>query len=136
MTIDIAGLGTRSALRRVIAQKLAAMFDGQRAQPVAARVGFVDDGPKGGAPIRCGINIERPRRPSVHVEHHAPNERLAFDGALAALEHAVARDRGRMLTERRRPKKYYLAKRLLSPDEALPDIPRKPRRRSALRRFA
>ena len=135
MTIDIAGLGTRSALRTLIAQKLTAMFDGQRARPVAARVGFVDEnGPKGGASIRCGINLELPRRPSVHVEHDARSERLAFDGALAALEHAVARDRGRMLTERRRPKKYYLAKRLL---ETLPDSPKKPtRRRATLRRSA
>ena len=138
MTLEIAGLNTRLALRALIAQKIAAMFDGQRVRPVAARVGFVDEnGPKGGAAIRCGINIELPRRPSVHVEHRAASERLAFDGALEALERRIARERGRMMAERRRPKKYYLAKRLLNPDEALPEMATKlPRRRSALKRPA
>ena len=138
MTLEIEGLNTRSALRALIAQKIVAMFDGQRAQPVAARVGFIDqNGPKGGAAIQCGINIELPRRPTVHVEHRAASERLAFDGALEALERKIVRERGRMIAERRRPKKYYLAKRLLNPDEALPALAKEPaRRRSALRRSA
>ncbi|PYM14731.1 MAG: hypothetical protein DMD81_17055 [Candidatus Rokuibacteriota bacterium] len=139
MTFEIAGLNSRSALRTLITKKITAIFDGHRPEPVAARIGFVDEnGPKGGgAAMKCGITIELPRRPTVHVEHRASTERLAFDGALAALEHRLTRERGRMIAGRRRPKKYYLAKRLLNPDEALPEIAKKPaRRRSALKRPA
>src|SRR5262245_49459678 len=96
MTFEIAGLNSRSALRTLIRQKITAIFDGQRPQPVAARIGFVDEnGPKGGAAMRCGITVQLPRRPRVHVEHRAPNERLAFDGALAALDHRLTSERGR-----------------------------------------
>src|SRR5262245_22354945 len=138
MTFEIAGLHSRSALRTLITQKITAIFDGQRPQPVAARIGVIDEnGPKGGDAMRCGITIQLPRRPRPHVEPRGPSERLAFDGALAALEHRLTSERGRMLAERRRPKKYYLAKRLLSSDEALPEIPAKPaRRRPALKKPA
>ena len=115
MTLDIEGLAARSALRALIARKIRGLFEEHRPKPIAARVGFVDDnGPKGGVAIRCGITVEIPRRPALHAEHRAESQRLAFDGAFAALARRIERERGRMLDERRRPKKYFVAKRLLS----------------------
>ena len=136
MTFEIAGLNSRSALRTLITKKITAIFDGHRPEPVAARIGFVDEnGPKGGgAAMKCGITIELPRRPTVHVEHRASTERLAFDGALAALEHRLTRERGRMIAERRRPKKYYLAKRLLEPEAGAQPPARRPGRAATRRR--
>ena len=139
MTIDIDGLGGRARLRAFITRKITVAFDGLTVTPIAVRIGFVDEnGPKGGVAIRCGINAELPRRASIHVEHRARTERLAFDGALAALERRIARERGRQRVERRHPKKYFLAKRLLMPDETLPALsgPPRPSRRAALRKSA
>ena len=139
MTIEIDGLSARTSLRRFIHQKIAAAFDGLRTQPVTVRVGFTDEnGPKGGVSIRCGITVDLPRRAPIHIEHRADTERLAFEGVLDALEERVQRERGRGRAVRRRPKKYYLAKRLLMPDESLATLANepKPTRRSALRKTA
>jgi len=137
--IEIEGLRARSSLRAFIGRKLTEAFASFTAPPIAVRVGFVDEnGPKGGDAIRCGINAELPRRAAIHVEHRAPTERLAFDGALDALERRIERERGRLRAERRRPKKYFLAKRLLMPDETLaaPDAGRRPARRASMRKSA
>lgn len=139
MMIEIGGLSARTSLRTFVKQKIEAMFDGLRVQPVSVRVGFVDEnGPKGGAAIRCGINVDFPRRRPIHLEHRANTERLAFDGVLSLLERTVERERGRGRVARRRPKKYYLAKRLLMPDESLPQIASEPKpvRRAPVRRSA
>lgn len=139
MTIEIEGLPSRSSLRAVIRRKLEAVFAGLTRPPLAVRVGFTDEnGPKGGIGRRCGINAELPRKGSLHVEDRAESERLAFDGAVDALERRIKRERGRLRDDRRRPKKYYLAKRLLMPDESLPALETKarPERRSALRKSA
>jgi ribosome-associated translation inhibitor RaiA len=138
MTLEIEGIRARSPLRALIARKITTMFDGQRTQPRMVRIGFVDEnGPKGGVDIRCGITVEVPRRPTIHAEDRAPTDRLAFDAALDALAKRLTSDRDRLRTVRRRPKKYYLAKRLLMPDESLPSPtePRRPRR-STTRRSA
>jgi hypothetical protein len=139
MTIELEGLRARSTLRAFITRKIAATFSGMTTQPIAVRVGFVDEnGPKGGVDIRCGINVDLPRRAPIHVEERAATERLAFDGALDALHHRIERERGKVRAERRRPKKYFLAKRLLMPDESLRTIEtrEKPSRRAAYRRSA
>ena len=94
--------------------------------PVTARVIFADDnGPKGGPGIRCTVVTDMPRRREVSVTELAPTEALAFDAAFDALETSITRDRKRRRTLVRHPKKYYLAKRLLSPDNALeaPEAP-------------
>ena len=139
MTIEIEGLRARSTLRAFITRKIAATFAGLTTRPVAVRVGFVDqNGPKGGVAIRCGINVDLPRRAPIHVEERAATERLAFDGALDALQHRMERERGKVRAERRRPKKYFLAKRLLMPDETLKTIEtrEKPTRRAVYRKSA
>jgi hypothetical protein len=48
------------------------------------------------------------------VEHTAQTGRLAFDGAFAVLERQLERYRERDRDERRHPKKYFVAKRLLT----------------------
>ena len=138
MTLEIEGIGGQSALRALVARKITTMFDGQRAKPRMVRIGFVDvNGPKGGVDIRCGITVEVARRPTIHAEERAATHRLAFDAALDALGKRLTSDRGRLRTERRHPKKYYLAKRLLMPDESLPPTTAPPRaRRSTPRRSA
>jgi sigma 54 modulation/S30EA-like ribosomal protein len=118
MTLEIEGLVGRPSLRAVIRRKMTEMFESSRARATAVRVGFVDEnGPKGGIGVTCRITVEVPRRPTGHVEHRAESERMAFDGALEALERQISSDRGRRLDARRRPRKYYLAKRLLMPAE-------------------
>jgi ribosome-associated translation inhibitor RaiA len=134
MILEIEGLDARSALRGVIDRKLGAAFAKRKPQPIAARIDFTDEnGPKGGVGIRCGITIEWPRRrKAVHVEHQAETARLAFDMAFDSLETQFERQRGRTMTVRRRPKKYFVAKRLLSPEESLETLgEERPRRRTA-----
>jgi|SRR5437870_1581803 len=110
----------------------------------AAKVIFADvNGPKGGVGTRCTIVAEMPRRREVSVEELADTAEVAFDAAFAALKQSVTRDHERRRELARRPKKYFLAKRLLSSDtspqspELRPDSPRitpGPRPRRARRR--
>ena len=94
--------------------------------PTTAKVIFADEnGPKGGPGIRCTIVHDMPRRRDFSVEGLGATEELAFDIAFDALETSITRDRTRRRDIVRRPKKYYLAKRLLSPDSTLeaPEAP-------------
>jgi hypothetical protein len=112
--------------------------------PTGAKVIFADEnGPKGGADIRCTIVSEMPRRRGLSVTELGPSAELAFDAAFGALVMSVTRDRARRRELVRRPKKYFLAKRLLSPDTTLdspelradsPRITAGPRPRRARRR--
>ena len=79
-----------------------------------------------------------PRRPELHADLTAESSRLAFEQAFAMLERQVERDRARGREERRRPKKYYLAKRLLEPGASSQEPPARPAvgRRLARRRTA
>jgi ribosome-associated translation inhibitor RaiA len=114
MTIDIEGTQDL-ALREFIGTKMMAALESLRPQAIAVRAGFVDEnGPKGGVDIRCGLTVELPRRSRLHVGATAASHRLAFDAALEILERQLARERERFRDVRRRPKKYYLAKRLLT----------------------
>ena len=90
-------------------------------QPTGAKIIFADEnGPKGGVAIRCTIVHDMPKRRDFSVEGNGASLEVAFDDAFAALETSISRDRGRRRELVRRPKKYYLAKRLLSPDGTLP----------------
>jgi len=84
-------------------------------EPTTARATFTDEnGPKGGPAIRCTLEAKQPRRPAVHVEAVATTQLLAFDRALAKLERAVARRRQTARDAKRRPKKYFAARRVLA----------------------
>jgi ribosome-associated translation inhibitor RaiA len=110
--VDIQGLPPGSALRARIARQVAAALSPLHVKPIAAKVAFVDgDGAKG---VRCALTVRLPYRPSVRVEHVSETARSAFDLGFATLERQLARYRERQTERRRRPKKYYVAKRLLT----------------------
>jgi ribosome-associated translation inhibitor RaiA len=114
MTIEIEGTHD-PALRELIGAKVAAALKPLRPKAIDIRVGFADEnGPKGGIDIRCGLTVEVPRRPRLHAGATAGSHRLAFEAALEILGRHLARERERLRDVRRRPKKYYLAKRLLT----------------------
>jgi hypothetical protein len=84
-------------------------------EPTVARATFTDEnGPKGGPAIRCALEVKQPRRPAVHVEAVATTQRLAFESALTKLERAVARRREIARDAKRRPRKYFAARRELA----------------------
>jgi ribosome-associated translation inhibitor RaiA len=84
-------------------------------EPTVARATVSDEnGPKGGPAIRCALEVKLPRRPAVHVEAVATTEQLAFESALTKLERAVARRRQIARDAKRRPKKYFAARRVLA----------------------
>lgn len=115
MAINIRGIPTDPALSARVARRVSAALAPLRVKPVAARVTFFDEnGPKGGIAIRCALMVRLPYRPAVRVEHTAETARLAFDGGFAMLERQLARYRIRARDLRRRPKKYFIAKRLLT----------------------
>lgn len=115
MTIDIQGLPAKSALRVRITKQLGEALRPLSVKPVAAKATFFDEnGPKGGIGIRCALTVRLPYRPAFRVEHLSDTPRRAFDGSFATLERQLARYRERQSERRRRPKKYYVAKRLLT----------------------
>ena len=74
---------------------------------------FDENGPKSGVAIRCALMVRLPVRPAIRAENTAETHRLAFDGGFATLERQLARHREVSRERRRRPKKYFIAKRLL-----------------------
>jgi ribosome-associated translation inhibitor RaiA len=113
MAIGIRGLGRDRGLASRVRARVAKSLGRLSVRPVTAQVAFLDDnGPKGGG-IRCAVTLRLPYRPPLRVEHTAGMPRLAFDGALVALERQLERYRERQRQGRRRPKKYYAAQRLL-----------------------
>src|SRR5207244_294691 len=88
--------------------------------PTTAKVIFADEnGPKGGPGLRCTIVHDMPRRRDFSVSELGDSEVVAFDAAFSALESSIVRDRERRRELVRRPKKYFLAKRLLAPDTTI-----------------
>ncbi len=116
MTINIRGIPNDLALRSRVASEMSAAL--LRVKPVAAQVAFFDEnGPKGGVSIRCALTVRLPRWPTLRVEQVGETARLAFDGGLAMLKRQIERHSERARDQRRRPKKYYAAKRLLTGGE-------------------
>jgi len=114
MGLVIEGLSLDDPLRAHVEEKVSMVTRRLRRGPTAVRVGFTDEnGPKGGLAIRCALTVRLPYRPSVRVEHTAETERLAFDGGFATLERLLERYRERDRDNRRHPKKYFVAKRLI-----------------------
>jgi ribosome-associated translation inhibitor RaiA len=112
MDIEIGGLGHDRGLAARVRRRLAAALRGLTVKPVTAVATFVDDnGPKGGPAIRCALTLRLPYRPSLRVEATALVPGAAFDGAIDTLERQIDRYRDRQRDSRRRPKKYYAAKR-------------------------
>jgi ribosome-associated translation inhibitor RaiA len=115
IAIDIEGLAGDRALRTRCARRTRLALAHLGMTPLAVRINFTDEnGPKGGVSVRCAITVPVPRRAAVHVEHLAPSPGTAFDGALDTLEDHLAQRRRREREAGRRPKKYYVAKRVLT----------------------
>jgi ribosome-associated translation inhibitor RaiA len=107
--IEIQGLPRQRALLARVATQIAEATRPLRIDTVPARVIFTDvNGPKGGG-RRCAITVPVPGTAAIHVEHVDRTPRLAFDGALAALEKRVERRRETRRDLERYPKKYYAA---------------------------
>jgi ribosome-associated translation inhibitor RaiA len=132
MSLVMEGLALDDPLRAVIADRITAVMEHGRFRPTQIRVAFTDDnGPKGGIATRCALTVELPRRPAVHAGAVAENRRLALDGALAALDRTMVRERQRRRELARRPKKYFVADQGLRPDGEAGLPPARRRRRSA-----
>jgi len=135
MVITINGL-EHGATREWVRTAAEALLGRLRVKPTAVQVMFRDDnGPKGGVDVRCGLTLEVPRQAPLHVEATAETPRVAFEAARDLLERGLRESRERARTERRRPKKYFVANRLLAPD-AQSDEPVQPvtrRRRAQVR---
>ncbi|MBI2216877.1 MAG: HPF/RaiA family ribosome-associated protein [Candidatus Rokubacteria bacterium] len=115
MPIEISGIAIDRALRARVTSRLTHALRTVHHEPVVASVAFFDDnGPKGGRDTRCACTVRLPRRRAIHVEHVGETPRLAFDTAMEALTRRLQElsERGRTL--RRRPKKYFVAKRLMT----------------------
>ena len=139
MRTVVEGLGEDRALRTLVNGKIVASLSRLRVPVTTARVQFTNEtGAKGGPTARCAITVDLPRRPELHADAIAETPRLAFEQGFAMLERQVERDRERGREERRRPKKYYLAKRLLEPEASSKEAPARPStgRRVARRRTA
>ena len=116
-----------SAVRVRVAEAL----DRVSARRTSAKVIFADvNGSRGGVDTRCTIVAEIPRRHELSVEELGESAEVAFDAAFAALKQSLTREHERRRVLARRPKKYFLAKRLLSPDTTLdsPSIAPEPTR--------
>lgn len=110
--IEIRGLQRGEKLGALVRRRLAAAVRGLTVGPVAGTALFTDDnGPRGGG-IRCALTLRVPYRPALRAEKTADTPRPAFDAAFAILERQLERYRERQREGRRRPKKYYVAKRL------------------------
>ena len=128
-----------TALASRIYQKIAATLERVDPPPTRAKIIFADEnGPKGGVGIRCTIVNDMPRRRDFSVTELGDSYELAWDAAYEAFDSSITRDRARRRDLVRRPKKYFLAKKLWSPDATLPapEVMESPRPRRARRRPA
>ena len=114
MEIQIEGRVARPIPRGHVTTRLGRALSRLPVEPVTAHVTFADvNGPKGGNDVRCAVLVELPRQPSIRVECLAPTPRLAFDASYDRVVRQLERYRERWQDSRRRPRKYYAAKRLL-----------------------
>lgn len=115
MAIEIRGVPADRALRTHVAAHLTSSLARLATKPTTAQVTFFDEnGPKGGPAMRCAITLRLPYRPHIRVEDTAETLRVAFDGAFAKLERELERYQDRDRENKRHPKKYYTAKRLMT----------------------
>jgi ribosome-associated translation inhibitor RaiA len=115
MKVEFRAGSTSEATRARVTAGMKTALASLPIEPTSARVTFTDEnGPKGGEAIRCALEVRLPRRPAVHVADVANTPRLAFDAALAKLERTLRRLRETARESKRRPKKYFAARRALA----------------------
>jgi mono/diheme cytochrome c family protein len=115
MAIVMSGIPVDPALRTRIRAALAEALERMRPPAGTVQVTFFDDdGPKHGPAIRCAVTVRRRRRAPIHVEHVAENSRAAFDAVHEVLLRRIRDSAERERDLRRRPKKYFAAKRAIT----------------------
>lgn len=113
--IEFRGAEAGPALRARVVAGMADVLAALLLEPTTTRVVFTDEnGPKGGEAIRCALEVRLPRRPAVRVEDVASTPRLAFEAGLTKLERRLRRIRESTRESKRRPKKYFVARRMLA----------------------
>lgn len=113
--IECRGSCAGEAVRTWIATRLPRVLASLPVEPTSVRVAFADEnGPKGGEAIHCALEVRVPHRGAVHVADVASTSPLAFDAALAKLERVLVRHREAVRESKRRPKKYFAARRALT----------------------
>jgi ribosome-associated translation inhibitor RaiA len=116
---EISGIERDPALQARVAKLMGGTMGLLAVKPVAAQVRFFDDnGPRGGRAMRCALMVRLPYRPTVRVERTAETARLAFDAGFAVLERMLERYRERDRDNKRHPKKYFVARRVVTEEPA------------------
>jgi ribosome-associated translation inhibitor RaiA len=111
----IQGIPKGSPLHRRVSEQFSGRLKRLGVRATTTRALFSDEnGPKGGRAFRCILEVRLPRRDDLIVEEHAETARLAFDQALDALDRRLGREKETRRDRARRPKKYFVAKRLLA----------------------
>jgi len=114
ITLEIAGATVATPFRARIARRMRRALVGVRTSPVRVHVSFADvNGPKGGPDVRCAIDVRIPRTAPLHAEALAERDVLAFELSADAMTRRIAARLLRRQDAARRPKKYYVARRLL-----------------------
>ena len=114
MTIRIENATQHRIPRQHVMTRMTQALNRVRVQPATARVSFSDvNGPKGGVDVRCALLVGLPGQPWICAERVATTPRLAFDESYARAVRQLEGGYTRWQESRRRPKKYYVAKRLL-----------------------
>ncbi len=112
--VEVSGLERAAPLSAKLRSRLRRVLATLHVAPIRARIDFHDDnGPKGGPALRCALTAQLPYQRPIRVEAVGLNARGAFDRALERLERRLERYRERPRDARRRPKKYYVARRLV-----------------------
>ena len=116
MTIDIRGLRVDAALRHKMTAAMSDALGRLPGAPASAHIAFYDDnGPKNAPGIRCALTLNRPRHAPIRVQWVDVTKRAAFHLAYGALMRRLHDEAERTRDVRRRPKKYFAARRLLTP---------------------
>ena len=113
LQVRIEGNSGRQVPRRHVTRRMEHVLSRVPLAPAIAHVTFSDvNGPQGGADVRCAVLVKLPHHVAIRCERVASAARLAFDETCDRIVRQLERSRERWLDSRRRPKKYYLAKRL------------------------
>jgi hypothetical protein len=114
MTIVIRGIEAESEFRARVLAEVESVLAKARVQPTTATIVFTDvNGPRGGMAIRCAVTAALPRQATLRIAPLAATARLAFAKAVKAFARGLSEDPDRSRALSRRPKKYYLAKRMM-----------------------
>jgi ribosome-associated translation inhibitor RaiA len=114
LELEVTGVPIAPSLHRRIARRIRRAIVGVQTSPIHVHVTFADvNGPRGGPDIRCAIDVRIPRTAPLHAEAFAERDITAFDRSAAVITRRIARRLLRRQESGRRPKKYYVAKRLL-----------------------